>query len=163
YVDTRYNEYIATFLDETSEVLNLPSYDTVIGYADYLLSQVERGNIIDTGEGYFIIDYFKDNVTSLTHASVNHELGGLNILLKAYEQTGEERFIDAANHILTAFEEVEESLIKENGDLWYQVSPDLSVTGNDYEQLTLVDLLIVQNQLEKMNLEPNQTLERFIQ
>lgn len=62
-------------------------------------------------------------------------------MLECYEQTKDEKYLQAAKEIRTAIEYIGEDWIRETGDLWYQVNPDLTFAGNDYEQLTLVDLL----------------------
>lgn len=159
YVDTRYNEYVAFFLDQTAELFkdeveNPALYVPV--YADYLLSRVEAEEIIETENGYLIVDYFdEDPSTSITHASLNHELGGLKILLSAYGETGEDKYLTAAESVIAgiqSFGAADGGWIRDNGDLWYQARPDGTFSGDDYPQLTLVDLLETQKLLEDLAL-----------
>lgn len=160
YVDTRYNEYVAFFLDRTArafpdEVKDPKLYVPL--YADYLISRVEKGEILPAGDGYLIVDYFdEDPGSSLTHASLNHELGGLKILLTAYQDTGDLRYLDVAERVIegiSSFGAAEGGWIRENGDLWYQARPDGTFSGNDYPQLTLLDLLETQALLERLGME----------
>lgn len=169
YVDTRFNEYVAFYLDKLpvtfgeeidSETLFVPLY------ADYLLSRVEEDDIIEATDGYLIVDYFDNREdTKITHASLNHELGGLKILLSAYDSTGNEKYLTAANQVtrgIETFGQEDGGWIRENGDLWYQAKPDGTFSGDDYPQLTLVDLLETQAMLESMNLPRNAYFDRMI-
>lgn len=162
YVDTRFNEYVAFYLDQTAEL-----YDEDIEqeefavevYADYLLSRIEVGETIEAGEGFLIVDYFdEDPETPITHASLNHELGGLKILLSAYGNTKDAKYLDAANKVIAGIEYFGErggGWIRDTGDLWYQVNPDGTLEGNDYPHLTLIDLLETQELLEELGMEQN--------
>lgn len=169
YVDTRYNEYVAFFLDQTAvefadDVANASLYVPV--YADYLLSRIDDGEIIETDEGYLIVDYFdEDPETPITHASLNHELGGLKILLTAYDNTGDEKYMTAAESVISGIEsfgKADGGWIRDNGDLWYQARPDGDFSGDDYPQLTLVDLLETQQLLAEMDLPRNAYFDELI-
>jgi hypothetical protein len=164
YIDTRHNENIALFLTRVGNLLNIEELKNAITiYGDYLIEQVEIGNTIQVGEGYLIADYFSPyDQSQKTHASLNHILGGVNLLLDCYSATGNEKYLDVALHIIKGVEELGEQWIRDSGDLWYQVNPDLTFTGNDYELLTLIDLLTTQEKLEEIQLERNQMLDRFI-
>lgn len=143
YIDTRHNEFIALYLHKMGEELQIQELtDAQLHYGDYLIEQIAIENVIHAGDGLFISDYFSPyDPSQKTHASLNHILGGANLLLECYEQTKDEKYLQAAKQIRTAIEYIGEDWIRETGDLWYQVNPDLTFAGNDYEQLTLVDLL----------------------
>lgn len=169
YVDTRYNEYVAFYLDETARL-----YDDEIEqdglavetYADYLLSQIEEDQILPTDSGFLIVDYFdEDEDTPLTHASLNHELGGLKILLQAYGDTDNAEYLEAAELVTAGIEEFNQEAggwIRETGDLWYQARPDGTFSGDDYPQLTLLDLLETQLLLEELGMERNVYFDEMI-
>ncbi|MFJ7934354.1 hypothetical protein [Sporosarcina sp. NPDC096371] len=170
YVDTRYNEYVSLFLDKTARqfpegVTDARLYVPV--YADYLLSRVEAGEMIEAGDGYLIVDYFdEDPETALTHASLNHELGGLKILLTAYQDTGDEKYLTTARDVIAgieAFGQADGGWVRENGDLWYQARPDGTFSGDDYPQLTLLDLLETQKLLEELQLGRNVYFDQMIE
>lgn len=169
YVDTRFNEYVAFYLDKLpvifgeeidSETMFVPLY------ADYLLSRVEEKDIIEATEGFLIVDYFDNREdTKITHASLNHELGGLKILLSAYNSTGNDKYLTVANEVtrgIETFGQEDGGWIRENGDLWYQAKPDGTFSGDDYPQLTLVDLLETQAMLDSMNMPRNAYFDRMI-
>jgi hypothetical protein len=164
YMDTRHNEYIALFLTKVGKLLNideLTKAETI--YGDYLVQQVKIGNIIQVKEGYLIADYFSPyNQSKKTHTSMNHILGGVNILLHCYMSTGDKKYLDVALNIRKGIEELGDQWIRDSGDLWYQVNPDLTFTGNDYEQLTLIDLLMTQENFEKAGIHRSKALDKLI-
>ncbi|MDW0108691.1 hypothetical protein [Sporosarcina aquimarina] len=169
YVDTRYNEYVAFFLDDTEKKLDDEvdkSKLYVPVYADYLLSRIEKGETIEAGDGFMIVDYFdEDPENDKPHASLNHELGGLKILLTAYRETEDAKYLDAAESVMKGIEAFgvdEGGWIRENNDLWYQARPDGTFSGDDYPQLTLVDLVETQSLLEEMDMERNPFFDKLI-
>lgn len=169
YVDTRYNEYVAFFLDDTEKKLDDEVDDSklyVPVYADYLLSRIEKGETIEAGDGFLVVDYFdEDPKTDIPHASLNHELGGLKILLTAYRETEEAKYLDVAKSIMKGIENFgadQGGWIRDNGDLWYQARPDGTFSGDDYPQLTLVDLVETQSLLEEMGMERNAFFDELI-
>ncbi|MFD2446716.1 hypothetical protein ACFSO7_22515 [Bacillus sp. CGMCC 1.16607] len=152
YVDTRHNEFIALYLAKIGDQLKVPELlDAKLQYGDYLIEQIKIGNVIKAGDGLFISDYFSPySQKQKTHASMNHVLGGANLLLDCYKQSGDRKYLDAAVRIRKGIEQLDGKWIRETGDLWYQVNPDLTFAGNDYEQLTLVDLLNHQRKWEEV-------------
>ncbi|RLQ96834.1 hypothetical protein [Falsibacillus albus] len=165
YVDTRHNEYISLFLSDVSKEFQIGNSESYIQqYADYLIQQVKKGNTIPVDNGYLIRDYYSPyvKVENHTHASLNHELGGLNMLLRAYRNTNDQKYYETAMNILGAIDDLGSDWIRDNGDLWYQVNNDHEFTGGDYEQLTLIDLLNTQENLKKSGLSANATLEKLI-
>ncbi|WP_203332223.1 hypothetical protein [Planococcus beigongshangi] len=169
YVDTRFNEYVAFYLDQTAELYDadIDQEDFAVEiYADYLLSRIEVGETIEAGEGFLIVDYFdEDPETPITHASLNHELGCLKILLAAYGNTEDDKYLNAASNIVQGIEylgEQDGGWIRESGDLWYQVNPDGTFEGNDYPHLTLIDLLETQELFEELGMEQNNYFNELI-
>lgn len=170
YVDTRYNEYVAFYLDRTAELYdeNIEQEELAVKvYADYLLSRIEAGETIEAGDSYLIADYFdEDPDTPVSHASLNHELGGLKILLSAFDETGQDKYLDAANHVISGIEQFgqeEGGWIRDSGDLWYQARPDGTFSGDDYPQLTLLDLLETQALFEEIDMDRNRYFDELIQ
>ncbi|PFA67321.1 hypothetical protein CN378_10765 [Bacillus sp. AFS015802] len=152
YYDTRHNEFISYFLDEAYQALDIKQPDnSIIQYADFLIEQTENGKIINTENGHLLTDYFKEGSAIKTHASLNHELGGIKILLHSFLSSGNEEYLFQSQQLLKGIEDLGTDWIRENGDLWYQVNPDLTFTGNDYEQLTLIDLLETRELLKEVN------------
>ena len=95
YTDTRHNENIALFLTQAGKELGIQEIEnSYILYADFLSSQKERGNVIETENGYYIADYFSENQTKKTHVSLNHALGEMNFLLQTYKDSGNQEYLD---------------------------------------------------------------------
>ena len=64
---------------------------------DLLVSQKEKGNIIKVdNESYYISDYFPSAQKVKTHTSMNHLLGGMNILLLAYQELNDPAYLQTA-------------------------------------------------------------------
>ena len=143
FVDTRFNEQIALFLYNGGKAFGHADYNLgLLNYADLLVSQQSKGNIIKVdATAFYIQDYFPSKQTVKTHASMNHLLGGMNILLLAYKETGKPAYLETANSIQTALEKDAAKWIRPNGDIWYKMSPDRTLVGEDYVHLTLEDLI----------------------
>ncbi|QOY37202.1 hypothetical protein AWH56_006095 [Anaerobacillus isosaccharinicus] len=165
FVDTRHNENVALFLTRVGNRFNIDELkDSHLNYANYLLEQVEVGNTFPIGqETFFIADYYSPHPgTMMTHASLNHILGGINFLLDSYFYTSNNDYLELAMIMRSGIEELGENWIRDNGDLWYQINPDLTFTGNDYEQLTLYDLLLSQQKWEAVGLDRSKLFDTLI-
>lgn len=92
-------------------------------------------------ESYYIADYFPIAQQVTTHASMNHVLGGMNVLLMAYNEFGDQKYLDTAQAIQTAIVADKEDWIRDNGDIWYRISALRDFKGDDYKHLTLEDLI----------------------
>ncbi|MGG6448413.1 S-layer homology domain-containing protein [Pseudobacillus badius] len=148
YFDTRLNENAALFLKNTSESLSIQELAGAnFRYADYLVQQKKLGNTIPvTASSYLISDYYGlGNGQTKTHASLNHALGEMRFLLETYKQTKNDAYLKTAREIKAGIEHLHPKWIRSNGDLWYQVNPNLTFAGSDYPHLTLMDLLLSQN------------------
>ncbi|WP_010676888.1 hypothetical protein [Bacillus timonensis] len=96
YIDTRHNEGVALFLEEVGRLLDFPELTNALtNYADFLVNQIENGYVVQVGpNAYLISDYFTyHQKTDKTHSSLNHVLGGMNLLLETYQKTGDENIL----------------------------------------------------------------------
>lgn len=143
YTDTRHNENIALFLTEVGDYLHdLMLQNMYFEYADYLSNQVNIDNVLATENGYFILDYYGKTLTKKTHVSLNHALGEMNFLLRAYARQPNQQYMNTAIAIKQAIEDTATQWIRDdNSDFWYQINGDYTFSGADYENLTLEDLL----------------------
>lgn len=144
YIDTRHNEGVALFLEETGNVLDIPELkQAMTNYADFLVDQIEAEQVVKIGPNAGLIsDYFTYHQdVSVTHSSLNHVLGGMNLLLETYNDTGEEKYLTAATYVQNGIDELGSQWLTDDGDTWYQINPDYSFQGEDYTLLTLTDLL----------------------
>lgn len=142
YTDTRHNENIALFLSQAGDILDNDELKSrYLLYADFLTNQEEIDNILQTENGYYILDYYSDVQTKKTHVSLNHALGEMSYLFDAYKATELDDYLQVALKIKQAVEDTGRDWINpENGDLWYQINGDGSFEGQDYDTLTLRDL-----------------------
>ncbi|GLB60228.1 hypothetical protein [Cytobacillus sp. NCCP-133] len=165
FIDTRFNEYIALYLRDVGEALAVSHLrEPLLSYADFLLSQIETGNVIPVNEqGALIPDYFAVYDPVLTHTSLNHGLGGLNILLEAYLSTSDEKYLRGAEIVQEGISGLDTQWLREDGDTWYKVNPDLTFIGRDYELLTLEDLLKTYGLWSKINQENLPIIETFLE
>ncbi len=143
FIDTRFNEQIALFYYNSGKEFDIPDYkEPLRNYANLLVSRKDENQIIKVDdESYYISDYFPVVQDVTTHASMNHVLGGMNILLLAYNEFGDKQYLETARAIQRAIEKQQDQWIRDNGDIWYKISPDLTFVGDDYVHLTLEDLI----------------------
>ncbi len=143
FVDTRFNEQIALYLYNGGKALGHDDYTVGLkNYADLLVSQKQKGNILRVDNAsYYISDYFPSAQKVKTHTSMNHLLGGMNILLLAYQELKDPVYLETAYSIQTALAKDKKKWIRPDGDIWYKVSPEYEFIGRDYVHLTLEDLI----------------------
>jgi hypothetical protein len=112
-----------------------------------------------------ISDYYKPG-SKQTHSSLNHALGGMRFLIVAYEQTRDEKYLKPMREFKAGIENLYPKWIRTDngrkGDFWYQVNPDLTFAGNDYELLTLLDLLLNQEALERIGMPRSAVFDQMI-
>ncbi|MGG3449202.1 S-layer homology domain-containing protein [Domibacillus aminovorans] len=163
YIDTRHNENAALFLKNTAEALAVPKLaDANLRYADFLVSQKSLGNTIAvTPTSYLISDYYAIG-SKKTHVSLNHALGEMRFLLETYKQTGNADYLKTARELKAGIENLHPKWIRSNGDLWYQINGSLVFSGNDYDWLTLMDLLLSQNAFAENGIERSTIFDAMI-
>lgn len=142
FIDTRFNEQTALFIYETGKALGIEDSDyALVNYADLLVEQIASGNVIGVpGGGGLIPDYFSVHEKVTTHMSLNHGLGGMNLLLETYLATGETKYLKAASWIDEGIASLGAKWLKPNGDTYYKINTDLTFVGKDYLFLTAWDL-----------------------
>ncbi|MDX8366066.1 hypothetical protein [Cytobacillus sp. IB215665] len=165
YIDTRHNEGIALFLEETGDLLEIPELKiALLNYADLLVDQIESRKVLEIAPDAFLIsDYFSFYQDTLpTHSSLNHVLGGLNLLLKSYIETKNEEYLKCAYNIQNAIDLLGEKWLTDEGDTWYQIGPDMTFQGEDYTLLTLEDLLHTYELWKEIDSKKINTIEMLI-
>ena len=143
FIDTRFNEQIALFYYNSGDDFGIENAkEPLRNYADLLVSQKSKGNFIPVNDkSYYISDYFPISQQVTTHASMNHVLGGMNILLMAYNEFHDQKYLDTARAIQTAIAADKDDWLRDSGDIWYRISPMRDYKGDDYKHLTLEDLI----------------------
>lgn len=143
FIDTRFNEQIALFYYNSGELFGVPNYkEPLRNYADLLVARKSAGHIIPVDkDSYYISDYFPINQQVTTHSSMNHLLGGMNLLLIAYKEFGDAKYLRTATAIQSGIAKEKDKWIRANGDIWYRVNAKGEFAGEDYQHLTLEDLI----------------------
>lgn len=142
FVDTRFNEQIALFYLRGGKAAGIKNYRAPLkAYADLLVDQVNKGNVIRVNSNaYYLPDYYPVYQNVKTHTSMNHMLGGISILLHAYEEFGTQSYLNVARAQMNAISAQKSKWIRSNNDIWYKVDPTQKFNGTDYVHLTLEDL-----------------------
>lgn len=143
FIDTRFNEQIALFYYNSGAEFDIPNYKQPLkNYADLLVSRKAAGHTIEVAsDAYYISDYFPINQQVTPHSSMNHLLGGMNILLMAYYEFGDTKYIETASAVQKAIALEKNKWIRSSGDIWYRVNAKGQFAGSDYQHLTLEDLI----------------------
>ena len=173
YIDTRCNETFILMIEDLKKsmgwVANLePDRD----YADFFCTKYEQGKQVYRAGGsaiggVFFPDYFKESVKVLPHASLNHQLGVAQLLLRNWKKYRSDQYLRVFNAILQFIEATVPYWKQDNGDLYYGVrkSKDgkLEFFDNDYIYVTLLDLLLVQTALIDEGLGRRSAIQKLIE
>ncbi|WP_153722079.1 S-layer homology domain-containing protein [Sporosarcina cascadiensis] len=164
FVDTRFNEQIALFLYNGGKAFGHKDYNEGLrNYANLLVQQHKNGNVSAlTKSAYYIPDYFPAKQQVRTHTSMNHLLGGMNILLMAYQEFKDPVYLQNAAAIEKAITLEEKKWIRSDGDIWYKRAPDGSFAGRDYTHLTLEDLIHSYEKWSEVDPAKTAVFERMI-
>lgn len=166
YIDSRHNELGAIYINAITDELDLPyNDDPRITYANFMLEQEEINNIIRVSDdAYLIADYYDPSEEAkLTHVSLNHVLGIMNLLLQVYLKTDDEPYLDVATKIHNALMETVDLWIREDHDLWYQVNENFEFDGRDYPILTLWDLIDAEILWQEVRSDNKHLYNKFIE
>lgn len=164
FVDTRFNEQIALFLYSGGDALGHKNHNEGLrNYANLLVQQQKKGNVNAlSSTAYYIPDYFPVKQQARTHTSMNHLLGGMNILLLAYQEFKDPVYLENASAIEKAIRTQENKWIRSDGDIWYKRAPDGQFIGRDYVHLTLEDLIKSYESWSKVDQSKAKVFERMI-
>lgn len=168
YYDNRWNTDLAHCLLKGYQEFKDPAYQAAYRkIIAYTLSHNQAHHKTLMGpegqEGYLVDDYSHPGQESQTHTSLNHQLAVINLLLDAYGQEGREDYLREAQGLLRGIEILGPKWIKEDQDLHYAYLVDGSLGLLDYPRLTLNDLLLTQELLEKTGQARSSVLDQLIQ
>lgn len=166
YYDTRWNldlsyHYLIAYNRNRFES-DLISAKKII---NHFIAHANKYNISVSGgdkEGIFVADYSGDDNSLLTHSSLNHQLMGLKALYMSYKIDKDEETLKVAERMMRAIEITTNNWIKEDGDLFYAIYPDLTYKLDDYPTLTYNDLLDVDRLYRDIYKENNIYLNTLI-
>lgn len=165
YIDTRLNE---TFYLQIQDFNELYKKDININKENYLnfLVNVSKNEkmVYCKGDGIFFPDYFKKDSTFLAHTSLNHQLGIMGLLRD--KTSVNNQYKELYDKMFVFLEETYDQWVNaENGDLYYslkEVEGEFVFSDKDYIYVTLLDLLIVQENYLKETGEINLKIDYLI-
>ncbi len=172
FYDTRFNTDAALFLLEGYRKWGDSDYvEAAKRYGDFLIKYANTHHYETQQGGYLVQDYSQDGqMDNKTHVSLNHLLAEMNFLYELYLETSEQRYLTVAEKMRTAVKDTRDQWIKaENGDLWYAYLANGTFGKQDYMHLTLKDLRVSQDLIERVTkkLDPDfafliQTKESYL-
>lgn len=147
YIDTRLNEtFFNTFNDIKKVTGCFEDIDYNENYAVFLIGEMDK--VYQSKNGIFFPDYFSVDGSKLTHSSLNHQLGIANYVLKLYQLTQKQEYLQIYNKMIAFVCDTKIKWIMPNNDLFYEVKKrdnELVFEGKDYVYVTLSDLLFLLN------------------
>ena len=168
YIDTRLNEAFNIMLVNFKRIY--PKFnieDNNRNYCDFLIKQAKLNNVYQFGGGLFFPDYFKENLKNKTHTSLNHQIGIINLMFKMYKKTNQKKYLDTFKKMIVFLDATHEMWINpSNKNLYYGLrmqNNQIEMFGDDYIYVTLIDLLLLQKNLAKINGHINSNMDMLIQ
>lgn len=168
YIDTRLNETVSLAIEDFRTIISFNELENYhLTYGDFLVNYSKSGELLKIHEqAYFFPDYFPiEGNGKPAHSSLNHQLGILNYLLNKYKITQDKNYEIVSNALLTALEITKDKWITEENDLYYKVyyrDGELHYEEKDYVYVTLIDLLLVQENLITIYNNINRTIHELI-
>ena len=165
YFDTRHNDTLAIYFKLINKNFNsstLKKWEHV--YTDYMVYTYKNYEFnIYNNYGILALDYYTNHEYDLkTHSSLNHQLAIIDRLFQEYLDKDKEIYKTVAEKYLTTIINIGDNWIKDNNDLWYEIKPDGTMSGEDYRLLTLEDLLVTQSYIKKIYGKKNNTIDKLI-
>ena len=165
YFDTRHNDTLAIYFKLINKNFNSPTlkkWEHV--YTHYMLYTYKKYEFnIYNNYGVLALDYYTNHEYDLkTHSSLNHQLAIIDRLFQEYLDKDKEIYKTVAEKYLTTIINIGDNWIKDNNDLWYEIKPDGTMSGEDYRLLTLEDLLVTQSYIKKIYGKKNNTIDKLI-
>lgn len=162
YIDTRHNDNIFRAQLKRAEQLGYEAYAQERAvYADFLIEMSEAGYTIPQGPGYYLMDYF--DMQHDTHSSLNHALSLMNYQYDAYLHLGDEKYLENAEAQFSALLHTGTGWVDEENTIIYQMRPDGTMSGQDYNLVTYYDLLYTKKLRNELELPASETLDYLIE
>lgn len=164
YIDTRHNENVGKSLSDYGKKVNAQELENInLNYSNFLLNKYNKNKYLKLGkEAILFYDYYSIDGDEKTHASLNHQLAIANYLFESFLQTNNEEYYNLAKKVISGIEKIGKKWMRDNNDLWYEVTPELTFTGTDYPTVTFEDLLHTQELLTKIDKKKSATINILI-
>jgi hypothetical protein len=142
FYDTRFNSDTAWSLMAAYEVYKDELVMSRIKrYIHFYLYYSKAFAFRTNANSFFVPDYMdaeRNNVTTL--CSLNHLVSEMNVLYRYYLITGNTEVLERAHEIRDSINTSSRKWVKNDGDLWYAVTPSGDYIKDDYPLLTYHDL-----------------------
>lgn len=162
YIDTRHNDNLFRAQLKRAGQLGYETYAQERAvYADFLIEMTEAGYTIPEGPGFYLMDYF--DMEHDTHSSLNHALSLMNYQYDAYLHLGDEKYLESAEAQFAAFLHTGTGWVNDENTIIYQMRPDGTMSGQDYNLVTYYDLLYTKKLRNDLGLASSETLDYLIQ
>ena len=163
YIDTRMSVDASLFLLKFGLKYNDKlAIDKAKAFKEYFNLLKSKGLVYRNGEGVNYPDYYSNNLSIKTVASLNHALYEMNYLYTLYNLTSDEEARILADEILAYINNSSDSWITPKGDLYYAISPIDKYFGEDYINITYMDLFVAKSILNYMGIE-SQGIDKLYQ
>lgn len=161
YIDTRHNDNLFRAQLKRAEQLGYDAYAQERSvYADFLIEMTEAGYTIPQGPGYYLMDYF--DMEHDTHSSLNHALSLMNYQYDAYLHLGDAKYLESAEDQFAALLHTGTGWVNDENTIIYQMRPDGTMSGKDYNLVTYYDLLYTKKLRNDLGLASSETLDHLI-
>lgn len=149
FYDTRFNtelvEMLCTLYVQTGGDFLKEAMER---YCDFYVEFAADSHQETENGGWLVEDYWSDDVTSVVHTSLNHQLAECLALYHLADALGRTNLRQLADRLLLAVEDTASDWVTGQGDLHYRCNGDGTYGGNDYPYLTYNDLLDLQQYLK---------------
>lgn len=167
YFDSRHNDNISIYINDAKKHFNnetLEKWST--NYLDFIVKTYNSRYFNKLSYGVIAPDYYMFSGSSSNwgggHSSLNHQLAIINSLFDGYVKTKIDEYKNVAEVYLQTIVNIGDKWIKENSDLWYEITPCEYMTGTDYVTLTLEDLLTTQEYIYAIYKKKNEVIDNLI-
>lgn len=148
FFDTRFNTEFAGLLLLAEYRFPSDIYrDSLRRYCGFFKDFAENYHSETGLGGWFIPDYWHEDMSSVSHTSLNHQLAEILFLYRASDALADDSLSALADRMLLAVDETGEDWVLPDGNLHYQVSQDGEYGNTDYPYLTYDDLFKLQKYL----------------
>ncbi|NLU52693.1 MAG: hypothetical protein GXX10_07510 [Clostridiaceae bacterium] len=152
FFDTRWDTEGAQSLLRAYVRFKEPSaLEGAVKFADFFCEFAENHSYKTKNGGLLVYDYgFTLYNDTKTHVSLNHLLNEMNFLFEIYIATGNAKYLNVAEKILTGIRDTQKNWVKSNGDLHYAYMGNGKYGREDYPVLTFNDLRYSQSLIKKI-------------
>jgi hypothetical protein len=149
FFDTRFNCDVGESYVTGYNRYGVKSFlDTAVSLGDFFTGMASRNHYAFSGgegsEGWLIPDYWHPSGSDPVHASLNHQVQEMVFLYNLEGATGDTKYGDLADKILTGIKLTRDRWMMDNGNLEYAYMPDGTMGLTDYPYLTYNDLYNLQ-------------------